>query len=202
MPETPSLPGRVAAQVGKRWRSWLRGAHRDVGYLIIGLTVIYAVSGIAINHIDDWNPNFKRVDRTHQLELPLPGDEDEATRVVLARLGIDAEPTEYYLATDTQLEVYLDGRTLHVDLDTGEVFDEAESPRFFLRLANWLHYNRGKAAWTYIADGYAVLLLFLAGSGIFMLRGRKGLVGRGGVLILIGISVPVLYVTLSGGPGG
>ena len=27
--------------------------HRDVGYLVVGLTLIYAISGIAVNHIDD-----------------------------------------------------------------------------------------------------------------------------------------------------
>ena len=30
----------------KRWRAWLRAVHRDIGYLAIGFTVIYAVSGI------------------------------------------------------------------------------------------------------------------------------------------------------------
>jgi hypothetical protein len=45
-----------------------------------------------------------------------------------------------------------------------------------------------------------VLLLFLATSGLFMLAGRKGLLGRGGVLLVLGILVPVLYVVLSGGP--
>jgi hypothetical protein len=67
-------------------------------------------------------------------------------------------------------------------------------------VANWLHYNRGKKAWTYVADGFAVLLLYLAASGLFMLRGRKGLWGRGIVLVAIGASVPIIYVQLSGGP--
>src|SRR3954447_4776248 len=38
----------------KRWRAWLRAIHRDIGYLAIGFTVIYAISGIAQNHIEDW----------------------------------------------------------------------------------------------------------------------------------------------------
>jgi hypothetical protein len=69
-----------------------------------------------------------------------------------------------------------------------------------LRVANWLHLNRGKKAWTYVADGYAAFLLILAGTGLFMLPGRKGLIGRGGLLVALGVAVPVLYVTLSGGP--
>ena len=38
-----------------------------------------------------------------------------------------------------------------------------------------------KKAWTYFADGYAVFLLFLALSGLFMIPGRKGLFGREGL---------------------
>ena len=35
-----------------------RVTHRDIGYLIAGLTIIYAISGIALNHKHDWNPNY------------------------------------------------------------------------------------------------------------------------------------------------
>jgi uncharacterized protein len=78
--------------------------------------------------------------------------------------------------------------------------DEGQKPRFLLRIANWLHLNRGKKAWTYVADTYAAGLLFLAISGMFMLPGKNGMKGRGALLVLIGVAVPALYVTLSGGP--
>ena len=39
-------------------------------------------------------------------------------------------------------------------------------------------------------------LLFLALSGMFMLPGRKGLAGRGALLVGVGLAVPVLYVVL------
>jgi hypothetical protein len=193
---------RMAQRVRKRWRAWLRSLHRDAGYLAVGLTVVYAASGLAINHIEDWNPNFETVSRTHHLPGPVPADEKAATAYVLAQLDIAETPREAYKVADTQLEIYLDNRSLIVETDTGTVFDEGEEPRFFLRAANWLHYNRGKAAWTYIADGYAAFLLFLAVSGLFMLRGRQGLLGRGAVLVIAGAAVPILYVTLSGGPAG
>jgi hypothetical protein len=203
-PPDPVVPPhtRLGRVIKRRWRAWLRALHRDAGYLAIGLTVIYAVSGLAINHIDDWNPNFKASEQTHQLALPLPTEEEPAMREVLRQLGISEEPNDFYLATDTQLEIELPGanHAIHVDLDSGKAFEEVEEPRFFLRVANWLHYNRGKAAWTYIADGYAVFLLFLAISGLFMLKGRKGLIGRGAVLVLLGASVPILYIHFSGGP--
>ena len=201
MVEGTPLLARASKRIRKRWRAWLRALHRDAGYLAIGLTVIYAVSGIAINHIDDWNPNFDAGSRTHELAGPIPEQEQAATRYVLDQLGIDGKARDIYLVAD-QLEIELDSRRLIVDMASGTVFDEYEEPRFFLRLANWLHYNRGKAAWTYIADFYAAFLLFLAISGMFMLKGRLGLKGRGAIFVALGVSVPILYVTLSGGPGG
>ncbi len=202
MPAEPSsLSARVLRRIRKRWRAWLRALHRDIGYLAIGLTVIYAVSGLAINHIEDWNPNFKTISRTHELPGPIPEDEAAATAYVLDKLGIAEKPRDSFKAGN-QLEIELDQRRLVVDTDTGAVFEDGEEPRLFLRIANWLHYNRGKAAWTYIADGYAILLLYLAISGMFMLKGRLGIRGRGAVLIIVGAAVPTAYVILSGGPGG
>ena len=32
--------------------------HRDLGYLFVGMIIVYALSGIAINHRKDWNPNY------------------------------------------------------------------------------------------------------------------------------------------------
>lgn len=201
----PRQRGSAVALIKKRWRAWLRGFHRDIGYLVVGLTFIYAASGLAINHVDDWDPNYKNISRTHQIAADLPADDAEAaTAIVLAQLGIDEAPTDAYMASDTELEIYFSSnqRAVRVDVDTGTAFEEAQEARFFLRLANWLHYNRSKDAWTYIADAYAFMLLFLATSGLFMLKGRKGLVGRGAILVLVGVAVPIAYVTLSGGPGG
>lgn len=186
-------------------RPWLRALHRDVGYLAVGFTVIYAVSGLSVNHIADLgDPSFKDVNRTHALERRSPGTStstEAVTSAVLSQLGIESKPTDVYRASETELDITVTGEhRLHVDLARGTIQEEAREPRFFLRLANWLHLNRGKKAWTYLADGYAVFLLFLAASGLFMIPGRKGLLGRGGVFVAAGVLVPVLYVVLSGGP--
>ena len=98
----------------------------------------------------------------------------------------------------SELDITFDQRTLHVMLGKRSVLEQGQEPRFFLRAANFLHLNRGKRAWSYIADAYAALLLFLAFSGMFMIAGRKGLWGRGAVLVLLGAAVPIAYVTLSG----
>ncbi len=183
-----------------RWRPWLRAAHRDLGYLAVGLTVIYALSGIAVNHIEDWDPNFDNYEITHQLAGPLEGSDNAVATAVLTALNIEETPADIYRVDTHELQVLLGNRTLHVRTDTGEVIDEGQRPRLLLRIANWLHLNRGKKAWTYVADAYAFGLLSLAISGIFMLPGRRGIIGRGALFVLLGAAVPILYVTLSGGP--
>ena len=47
-------------------------------------------------------------------------------------------------------------------------------------------------------DVYALLLLYLAISGIFMIKGKLGLKWRGALLISIGVAVPVTAVMVSG----
>jgi uncharacterized protein len=182
------------------WRPWLRALHRDSGYFVVGLTVIYALSGLAVNHVADWDPSFTQIERTHTLTGPLPEDDQALSERVRAQLAIEQAPIEVYRASDTQVELVFDKKTLHVDTQKRTVLEEGQEARPLLHLANWLHLNRGKQAWTYVADTYAVLLLFLAISGLFMIKGRKGLLGRGAIIAAVGAAVPILYVVLSGGP--
>lgn len=195
---TEAAPARAKKRL--QWRPWLRAAHRDFGYFGVGLTLVYALSGLAVNHIADWDPSFRQISSTQQLPAPLPADADAVGKSVLQSLKISEAPREVYAAGDDAVDIVFDQRTLHVTPSTGKVVEEGQSPRWFLRAANWLHLNRGKKAWTYVADTYAVILLYLAISGLFMLPGRKGLLGRGAVIALLGAAVPVGYVVLSGGP--
>lgn len=181
-------------------RPWLRAFHRDAGYFVVGFTLLYATSGIAVNHIADWDPNFHQVNRTHQVSLPKSEEDQAITRQVLRALDVKETPRESYRVSASALDIVFDQRTFHVDTRTGVVQEEGQSPRFFLRAANYLHLNRGKKAWTYIADVYAVLLIFLALSGLFMIPGKKGIIRRGALIASIGAAIPALYVILSGSP--
>jgi hypothetical protein len=183
-----------------RWRPWLRAVHRDVGYFSVGLTFVYALSGLAVNHIADWEPNFRQIARQHQLPLPLPQADEQIAALAARVLDLDAPVRETYRSDEQTLQVVFDRRTLRIDTRTGQTAEEAQEPRLFLRAANWLHLNRGKKAWTLIADAYASGLLLLSLTGLWMFSGRKGLLGRAGLIAAAGALVPALYVTLSGGP--
>jgi hypothetical protein len=195
-------PARAAAptkRAPRRFfaRALLRSLHRDAGYLVVGLTFVYALSGLAVNHVADRDPSFENYERTHQLAGPMSGTDAEISRRVLDALKIRDTPRDVYRSTDDTVDITFDKRSLHVTLSKGLVIDQGQEPRFFLRAANYLHLNRGKKAWTYVADTYAVVLLFLAVSGLFMIKGRQGLLGRGLVLVSLGAAVPIAYVLLS-----
>jgi hypothetical protein len=191
--------GGLGPTVKKRWRAWLRAVHRDVGYLAVGFTMIYALSGIAMNHIADWDPNF----RSQELQLqiaPIPDDisDDEAVARVAAVAGLSGRPSDVLRAGDEVRLEYPSGSKVTAIGDTVTV--QKRESRFFFRVANWLHATRGKAVWKFIADAYAVLLLYLAISGIFMIKGKLGLRWRGTLLIGIGLAAPLTYIVVAGGP--
>ena len=194
----PSTRGQSGRRRWK-WRPVVRQLHRDTGYLAVGLTLVYAVSGIAVNHIADWDPNFQHLEAQHQL-TGIPVGDEAAVAFVADELGIDEAPNDVFAYSKDRIVANYEQRTLTINPSSGVVIEKGQSPRLLLRLMNWLHLNRGKKAWTYFADGYAIMLIVLALSGMFMLSGRRGLIGRGGILVAIGIALPLLYVHYSGGP--
>lgn len=70
---------------------------------------------------------------------------------------------------------------------------ERTAPRPVLKEFNDLHLNAPKGAWTWIADIYALSLILLAVTGLFVLKGRHGLTGRGKWLTAIGVLIPVVF---------
>jgi hypothetical protein len=61
---------------------------------------------------------------------------------------------------------------------------------------NFMHLNTGKSVWTGIADAFAGILIILALTGIFLVRGSKGLKGRGGILMGLGFFLPLIYIVV------
>ena len=179
-----------------KWRKLIIATHRDVGYFFAGLTVIYAISGVAVNHIEDWNPNY--VIRTEALsvgELPA-GENAVMAAAVLERMDITEEPESVVRMTPEELKIFLDQRTLTVAVPSGELIDEHARRRYAFFEVNYLHLNHGKGFWTWFADLYAVGLLVLACTGIFIITGEKGLGGRGRRLLIAGLAIPLIYLVL------
>jgi len=170
--------------------------HRDIGYLAVGLTLVYAISGIAINHIANWNPNYKKIEQALQIEpLDINKSQEELAELACKQLELPM-PRATFQPNENTLQLLYGGhggRTYGVDLPTGKVIMQENQPRPVLYALNRLHLNAPKMLWTYIADLYSVSLIFLAISGLFIIKGKNGLLGRGAWLTSIGILIPLSY---------
>ena len=177
------------------WRRWNSVLHRDIGFLCIGLTLHYAISGVAVNHIKEWNPSYS-VERVETNIGPVVGNPGDAATalMILARLGEPGKLESRYRPNRNSLQLFVEGRSITVDLPSGDVVHDRAIPRPVLREMNFLHLNHPKKAWTWFADLYAVALAFLAFSGLFMLS-RKTM-RRGLVLTGIGVIIPVFFLIL------
>ncbi len=176
------------------WRRWNNIIHRDLGYFLVGMTVVYSISGIAVNHVADWNPSYERQREVLSIEPTSAQTKDEILADVLPKLRLDPNEMRNSFRPDREtLQLFLERKNYSIDLPTGTVLIETIHPRPVLYELNQLHLNAPKGVWTYISDFFALSLIVIAISGMFVLKGRNGLVGRGAWFIGAGILVPVAY---------
>jgi hypothetical protein len=180
-----------------QWRRWNNVLHRDLGYLCVGLTIVYVVSGVAVNHVESWNPNYA-IERRSAALGPVTGDpaSDRAVRDLLTRLELPAEYRTTFRPAPGSLRIFVEDGTVDVDLATGAATVEIVRRRPVLFAANFLHLNHPKRLWTWMADLYAVALGLLAVTGMFVLKGKKGITGRGAWLTAAGAVIPFVFLWL------
>ncbi len=179
-----------------RWRHLFRVLHRDIGYASVALTLAYGLSGLAVNHIDDWNPSYKFSEREVDIG-PLPaGTLDAQEKFAVAALELDPrEVRGHFAETVTTLRIFLtDGQEAVLDIRTGKGTLKTTTTRAVLFEVNTLHLNNLKGAWTYVADLFAIALIFLALTGATMMKGDRGITGRGKYFIGAGLAVPIGFI--------
>lgn len=181
-----------------QWRKWNIIIHRDLGYLCAGLTLVYAVSGLAVNHRADWNPSYAIRSETVALgpvDAGAPASEAFA-RAVVAELGLEGPLRGSFRPDPGTVDIFVGDVTVRVDLAAGTAAYEEVRARPILRAANFLHLNEPRKLWTWVADLYAVALALLAITGLFVLKGKKGITGRGAWLTGAGVLIPVAFLLL------
>ncbi|MCI1682984.1 MAG: PepSY-associated TM helix domain-containing protein [Bacteroides sp.] len=178
-------------------RKWCRAIHRDLSFFFSGMVLIYAISGIVMNHRDTINPNFSITRKEYRISEQLPGKEQMTEAKVLELLeplGEAANYTKHYFPKADVMKVFLKGGSnLYVNIQTGDAVYESVTRRSLIGSMARLHYNPGKW-WTYFADAFAIGLIVITLSGIIMLKGGKGIAGRGGIELAVGVLVPLIFL--------
>ena len=183
------------------WYRLNRNLHRDIGYFCIGFSIIFAVSGIAVNHIADWNPNYavenqiKQVDDSEWMSL----DDPQIANQMLSSFGLTQDIKSSFWHTQNQYEVFLDnGDTLLWDRRNHNVLYQDIEPRVILQALNKLHLNETRNAWVYFSDLFAGMLIFLALSAIFMVKGKHGPTKlKSMILMSLGVVIPAFFLYLA-----
>jgi len=181
-----------------KWRKLNYKLHRDIGYLCIGMTLIYAVSGVAVNHIShQFNPSYTIEKAVTSIEPVVSNKEPDLSLVrdILAQLEETGKFKSVVMISPGAMRIFIEGKTIDVELTSGKVSQEKVARRPILYEVNYLHLNKPKGIWTYIADVYAVLLGLMALTGFLMIHGRAK--KRGYILTGVGLMVPLFYLVCS-----
>lgn len=177
-------------------RKWSRILHRDIGYFFIGTTIIYGLSGIALNHLADWNPSYSVETKTYNTTIDFSQKDQTESQILKLLDDIDHRKNykKHYFPEDHQLKVFLKGgSTVMVNTQTGDVFAEYLKKRAVFYEVNYLHYNPDRW-WMWFSDIFAGALIFLAITSFFIVKGKHGITGRGGIYTALGIIIPLLFL--------
>ncbi len=178
-------------------RKWSRLIHRDLSFFFSGMVLIYAISGMVMNHHNTINPHFSIKRKEYKIAEKLPDEADinkEEVLTLLEPLGESGNYTKHYFPETDVMKVFLKGGSnLLVNIRTGEAVYESVTRRPLIGAMSRLHYNPGQW-WTYFADIFAIALIIITLSGIIMLKGNKGIIGRGGIELIAGILIPILFL--------
>ncbi len=187
-----------AMKLSNRIRRWNQAIHRDLGYFFSAMTIIYAISGIALNHIKEWDPNYHITHREVQVRSGIEHDgfDRTAALTMLEEFGEEGNYKKHYFPDESTLKIFLDGGSLTVDTPSGSGILEHARRRAVFFEVNYLHYNTPRQLWTWFSDIFAGALVVLAISGLFILKGSKGITGRGAWLTAAGFLIPAIFLIL------
>jgi hypothetical protein len=169
--------------------------HRDFGYFFAGTTILYAISGLAVNHRDDWDPDF--VINRQELTVDSVASQEVATKEwvleVLEPLGEQDHYRNHDFPSASKVKIYLDEGSVFIHLKTGKGEYETIRRRPFFYQINYLHLSP-KKYWLVFSDIFCVSLLLICVTGLFVLKGKNGITRRGAWLAGAGVLVPLLFL--------
>lgn len=185
----------------RQLRKWSRIIHRDLSFFFSGVIIIYAVSGFVLNHKNDFNSDYSINIYDFIVEGSYPLSQEIFTKekviTILEPYNEADNYTKHYFPDNESMKVFLKGgSSLEVNLANGKALYEQVRKRPIISQFNWLHYNPHKW-WTIFSDIFAFSLILITLTGLVLTRGKNSLWGRGGILVIIGIIIPLLFILLT-----
>jgi len=194
----------------KSFSSTIRSLHRDLGYFVIGLTLIYALSGIVLSgrglgwleqdfksqavveqniSKEQFNKMFIKTVLDGKVSEVFPEDSYDSVKEHLRLKLVKNENGILHFKAWRKLNVKYEENTGNLDVSYRgypmaiEIFIKA-------------HKANHEGAWFYLAIIYSVILSFLAISSFWMVKGKNGFRKRGVYLMLAGFAVVACFLFL------
>ncbi len=170
----------------------MRSLHRDVGLLLVGLTLVYCLSGVVLVYRDQ---GFLKSPQLVDKSLPAGLGAGDLGRVLHLR--------DFKVEKQEAGVIYF--KEGSYDSATGQAKYLAQTYPSWLSGLNGLHMLSSRSGVHLVAVVYGVLLMFLALSSFWMYRPGTRHFRRGVLLAGIGIVfalVIVIFGPTPGGPGG
>ena len=123
-------PGPASPGAGERFvtqfRRLCRFLHRDLGYLFFGATIAYCVSGLALNHLSDWNPNYSisRQESTVAVAGPDQSFAKADALTLLAQAGVRNKYLNHYSPAAGQVRIFFEGGNATLNRSSGSLVVE------------------------------------------------------------------------------
>ena len=171
-------------RITKLLRKW----HRDIGYIVVAISLVYGISGILLNHKDA----FPVISTLQTNETFITEQNISEFSQEWSQKHPDLELTKCFNGKES-IKFYFDGGKGRYALETGALTYESYKKHSFIAFFTDLHFNQ-KQGWKPIADLFCVALIFLAISGLAMVKGKNGFKKRGIWLMIGGILLVVIFI--------
>ncbi len=168
---------------GKTIYRWMRIFHRDIGFFVIGLTVIYCISGVMLTYRDS---DFLRSETIIEKSL--------TPSLTSKQLFEELRERKLKVLEENEKEILFTNGSYNKDSGfTSYVKNEIPS---VLKALNKLHITPSKEPKHLFTILYATALLFLAISSFWMYKPESKLFKRGVLTSILGAFVSILLVAI------
>jgi hypothetical protein len=173
-----------------------RNTHRDIAYFYVGLIISFALSGIFLNHRQDWHPRRYTYDKKEISIVPMVKDSvnDKFIDAFTKQQAIDDQLRRFNV-NENRLRISYVSHDVEIDLSTGKGSIETYKITPLLGQMTQLHQDTSKW-WIYYSDIFGIAMLTIAFTGMFIERGKFSFRSRGWKLALVGLLFPLVFLFL------
>lgn len=189
----------------------MRSLHRDLGYFVIGLTLIYTITGIVLSgralgwleqtYVIEKNlaKYITKTEFIEKLELSFKELDSNSDIPISIMKSANKNIKRFKFLEEKDNILYFKARSNNINYDTksGNVIYQYISYPPYLKSVISAHKASHEKLWFYLAILYSIILSFLAISAMFMVKGKFGFKRRGIYFMLAGIFLVLIFLFIS-----